>query len=54
MNVRSGPGSTYKIIETIDSDRKPYSWLSHANAERIKGDLLGPGSGSCPRDLKCG
>lgn len=31
---------------TIDSDRKPYSWLSHVNAEPLKGDLLGPGSGS--------
>ena len=28
--------------ETIESDRKPYSWLTHVNAEPLKRDLFGP------------
>lgn len=32
--------------ETIESDRKPYSWLTHVNAEPIKRGLFGPAKSS--------
>ena len=32
--------------DTLESDRIPYRWLSHANAEPLKLDVLGPGTDS--------